>query len=200
MVVNFFSPKNDALRRTARRCQGCGMFLLPAAFAADRASPDGFQSWCRRCKSEWEQSDDGIEARFFAHLRKKLDPTLIGPPRGWTHALFRELWQRADGKCESCGAGLGEWQYSGYRIDRIDNDRGYVPGNCRLCCWPCNVYKKDKHPSVSLFEIGNLLREYGRGRIPWAKYVPGINPYVPPDMSALIVSDPQLSLFSVVSP
>lgn len=32
-------------------------------------------------------------------------------------------------------------QYNG--IDRVDNNKGYVPGNMVTCCQLCNVFKKD---------------------------------------------------------
>ena len=33
------------------------------------------------------------------------------------------------------------WKYSG--IDRLNNNLGYISGNCVACCWSCNQIKRD---------------------------------------------------------
>lgn len=42
-----------------------------------------------------------------------------------------------DGNCEYCGTKekLG--------VDRIDNTKGYIKGNCVTCCKWCNMMKKN---------------------------------------------------------
>ena len=60
----------------------------------------------------------------------------------------RELFQSP---CTYCGfppqtisktrAGHGEFVYNG--LDRVDNTKGYVPGNVVPCCSRCNIAKQD---------------------------------------------------------
>ncbi len=50
-----------------------------------------------------------------------------------TRGQVRDLIERS---CSYCG----EPAPSG--IDRVDNDRGYEPGNVASCCFPCNHWKK----------------------------------------------------------
>jgi len=35
----------------------------------------------------------------------------------------------------------GDYKYNG--IDRVDNDKGYIEGNCVACCYDCNLKKKN---------------------------------------------------------
>lgn len=37
---------------------------------------------------------------------------------------------------------IGHKECSG--IDRVDNNKGYVEGNCVSCCFYCNSYKSDR--------------------------------------------------------
>lgn len=39
-------------------------------------------------------------------------------------------------------------------IDRVDNDKGYVPGNVSPCCWVCNIAKG----TMSLDEWAEMVK------------------------------------------
>ena len=61
--------------------------------------------------------------------------------------------------CTYCGDSLGD---TGTRLDRIDNDRGYVVGNVLPCCGRCNLLRSHKL-SVEEMRVGmKALREYWR--------------------------------------
>ena len=47
---------------------------------------------------------------------------------------LREFW---DAPCHYCGGEVE--QHLG--LDRIENDKGYIPGNVVQCCWTCNRMK-----------------------------------------------------------
>jgi len=152
-----------------KQCAKCGGTFLLAAFKRDRNQLSGRQSWCIRCKAEWETTPEGAWKRFRSWAEKN-EPTSLLAPHGWTETAYLDLWKKTKGECESCGAKLNEWQRSGHRLDRIDNNRPHIPGNCRLVCWPCNHRKCDRPPSVFLAEIENWISKYGRGRIPWGEH------------------------------
>lgn len=80
--------------------------------------------------------------------RPKGDPVLLEFRRGrraakqrgigWalTAPQYRQLL--ADGRCYYCGVRLSS---RGVRLDRVDNDRGYVLNNVVPCCGKCNLFK-----------------------------------------------------------
>jgi hypothetical protein len=58
-----------------------------------------------------------------------------------------------EGPCVYCGSvggnaldlfgeGTDKYYYNG--VDRIDNDKGYITGNCQSCCKHCNIAKRDR--------------------------------------------------------
>jgi hypothetical protein len=49
---------------------------------------------------------------------------------------FGDFKKFKDVPCRYCGAKLDR-----IRLDRIDNDLGYIPGNIDSCCYPCNSLK-----------------------------------------------------------
>lgn len=62
--------------------------------------------------------------------------------------------------CFYCGAepsrvmNLHDSPYSAYTyngVDRMNNSKGYVPGNCVACCFHCNVAKRDR--SIKDFDL-----------------------------------------------
>jgi hypothetical protein len=166
-------------------------------FAIDRSSGDGLQSWCRRCKAEWEQGPSGVWCRLRSLLAEK-EPASLLPPNGWSEELYMMRWEECAGRCEECGAGLGEWQIAGHRLDRIDNRTPHIPANCAMLCWPCNRRKADRNPETVKHETTDLIRRYGRGRIPWQVVLSPswrVQRAELPDPTPFFVPDPQLDLF-----
>jgi hypothetical protein len=140
-------------------------------FAVDKSKPNGRQSWCRLCKDIWEMGPDGVWKRLRAYLEKH-EPSSLRPPNGWTEELYLKRWSEVDGKCELCGAGLGEWQVGGHRLDRIDNDTPHIPSNCQMLCWVCNRRKSNKTWQTAKIEVRPYLEEFGRGKVPWQTIEP----------------------------
>jgi len=166
-----------------KRCRRCHVLYEPEAFARAAKHKDGKQSWCRKCKAEWEHSPEGKYKRFYAGLAPE-EAVL------WTWDIYLSLWEKHGGCCEWCGAGLTEWQSSGYNIDRISNSRGYLPGNAQLLCKPCNFTKSDKNPIVAKQESDRWVAEFGRGRVQWNEVSPRWKPAAPiPDLSNLEVAE-----------
>jgi len=50
----------------------------------------------------------------------------------------------------------GEFRYNG--IDRVDNNKGYIRGNCVSCCRLCNIAKGQMSRNVFLTHIANIYR------------------------------------------
>jgi hypothetical protein len=175
-----------------KKCVACGQFFSLEAFRVDRSSKRGLQSWCIRCKANWERGVDGSWLRWQAWLEKH-EPMSLGEPSGWTEHMYKKRWQECDGKCEWCGAGLGEWQTGGHHQDRIDNDTPHIPSNCRMLCWPCNRRKSNRSPHVALREANFYVAEWGRGRVPWQTIEPWARRAVLPNVEQYKV-DVQMNL------
>ncbi len=187
-------------RADFKQCCTCKGWFQFAAFYRD-VSPgrSGWQPQCRRCRTQWEH--DGAWCRFRSYL-KKFEPAALAPPHGWTEELYRAQWDKARGCCEWCGAGLGEWQLSGHRVDAIDNDREHTPNNCQLLCWVCNRLKSN-HPNLAtkqmvvgiVVDAGNGDYERGRGKVQWSDRFTWARRAKLPDVEQYRVASPQLEMF-----
>lgn len=85
--------------------------------------------------------------RVFRHIKRN------AKKHGYQWKLSDEdIKQLIDSPCHYCGVessnisrGIGnngDYHYNG--IDRVDNQRGYLPDNVVACCWECNQAKGAK--------------------------------------------------------
>jgi hypothetical protein len=103
-------------------------------------------------------------------------------------ALYRKLLRRCDGghkecnlsyedfvafmnitKCHYCGETviwckhhLGQKYYCGCNLDRRDNQKGYVKGNCLVCCGVCNGMKGTLEYDEFFNQIAKIVRQKGQ--------------------------------------
>jgi hypothetical protein len=67
--------------------------------------------------------------------------------------------------CHYCEAGIVWPEYSsesnkGYNLDRIDNNQGYVSGNCVVCCSRCNYGKGSVFSYEEWKKIGEVIKTF----------------------------------------
>jgi hypothetical protein len=86
----------------------------------------------RTPKSRW------MRARCNARTRKKV----------FTLTL-EEYVILIDAPCKYCGRDIS--RDTGVGLDRIDNDKGYITGNCNPCCGPCNR-RRHRSMDADVFE------------------------------------------------
>jgi len=61
-------------------------------------------------------------------------------------------------ECEYCGKEAIPAERSWNGIDRIDNEKGYVYGNCAPCCWGCNK-AKGKRTAMEFIDMCTRVAE-----------------------------------------
>jgi hypothetical protein len=120
----------------------------------------GYQTLCRDCQHEygrvWRSTDTGKKSqKAFNHspTGKAVQRAYYNTPKGAlkhfkNRAKFRGIefaltledilahWQEP---CSYCGRAIKNCQ-----LDRVDNNKGYLPGNIVSCCKYCNNSKHDR--------------------------------------------------------
>jgi hypothetical protein len=73
-----------------------------------------------------------------------------------------DIFETQEGKCALSGVKMtwhqGKIQPTSISIDRIDNSKGYIPGNVRLVCVVVNAFKSTQTDS-ELYEFAKQLVE-----------------------------------------
>ena len=109
-------------------CNGMKKCLDPLTFVercSQVASHHGFGG----AVCEFWSNVKGLSYAYYKNIMKRKDFQL-------TEEQYDALRQ---GGCHYCGRSCTETHTNG--IDRVDNDRGYVIGNCVSCCSDCNYAK-----------------------------------------------------------
>lgn len=147
-------PKRKKPKTKTKTCGKCGKRKSVAEFAKKRQARDGLQEWCKAC------------AKVYTHARR-MAALEDDPVTEWVRKLFFAARHRAkskgsdctitqqdivdqyeeqDGLCAVTGIQMS-MGYGGGRcsthmsLDRIDNAKGYIPGNIRLVCDRVNIMR-----------------------------------------------------------
>lgn len=72
---------------------------------------------------------------------------------------FEEYSNIISNPCAYCQYKLGEPVQTGSGIDRMDNNIGYVDGNCISCCFFCNKVKNDMLTYQEMIDVAKLIIE-----------------------------------------
>lgn len=182
--------------RAVKACPGCRRLLqviVNVTFNRKRGAVDGLQPYCRECDARFKNGHKNGLVNFKRELKRRgLDEWTR---HRWTEATYHDILAGKNWECHYCGWDVKEWGATGYWLDKIDPDREYEPSNVVPCCWVCNRRKSNSHPSVYTIEIKPHLAEWGRGRIPWQRYLPQATRATFPDLRAYVIRNPQLGLF-----
>jgi hypothetical protein len=105
------------------------------------------------------------QARFGAALRRKYRSYQgAATARGFLFELtFGEYQALAETPCHYCGEPPSSVQRTKYEsvlvngIDRIDNNHGYITGNCVSCCRRCNLMKHEMSVEDFLRQVQQIV-------------------------------------------
>ena len=126
-------------------CNKCKIWKNEIEFCKDKSRKDGLYIWCKECVKRYRQ---GIRKRL-SEKNNIYAKTVKGK---YTHyksnakihnrifdlslEQFRDIVSKF---CVYCGKPSIKGELNG--IDRVDNSKGYVAGNCLPCCKWCNRMK-----------------------------------------------------------
>lgn len=124
---------------SAKQCRLCGSVMPLSAFPRHRRRRDGRDSACKVCVAaksrDWyrrrQQDTDGLCSTYVAMKGRCHDEHHHHYPQyGGRGIRVCEEWKRSFDSFRAWAARNG--YQSGLQIDRIDNDKGYCPANCRF--------------------------------------------------------------------
>ena len=138
-----------------KRCGKCKAKKDESEFFRSKKYSDGLQHWCKECQRrarsgrETHRNHGEAKTALYRHwkaMRWRCSPTNTRHRQWYNNrgitvcsewddwAVFKE-WALANGYAE------------GLTIDRIDNDRGYSPGNCQWITLAENVSRARRRAS-----------------------------------------------------
>lgn len=151
-------------------CLQCSITLPPERAGMTNCGP------CEKAHAQFAKEKHytlSLQARF---NKAQKDAKNRGLDWKITLEEFRDLFYSP---CDYCGRDVEPSEYSGYRVDRKDNNIGYLTYNCVPCCAECNwikgnVLKYDEMlklvPALTQIRIAREAKEPNRGRELLTKY------------------------------
>lgn len=144
---------------TQSQCSGCSRAILPGRRRCDacrgvcsecgKAKPASSRHLlCAACRVLRVRARDPLGLRLSrAVVRSKQRAIELGIPWNLSTAFLRSLFEIQDGRCAFTGVQLRVTGAASTRhphlltLDRIENAKGYVPGNVVLCSFVANIAK-----------------------------------------------------------
>ena len=104
----------------------------------------GAKNYCEACARKLSIEKTKLPNNLAAWHRVYKDTRTNATKRGYSFGLsFEDFHKLATSNCYFCGDAPSTGSYGVERngVDRLDNTKGYVAGNCVPCCGMCNVMK-----------------------------------------------------------
>ena len=155
-IVDLESQENEpdekrfkvAVVKDCRKCGGCKSL---DQYSIDRSKSDGLQSYCKACNRDSYKAHCNTQIGFLKILvNSARNSTEERNEKGRGHEFtltvpkLNKLITDQNGKCAISSAVLVFKQFSDNQasVDRINDNLGYVDGNCRLICLEFNTSVK----------------------------------------------------------
>lgn len=138
-----------------KRCTCCSEFKSPEAFNKNPRNRDGLTSWCKQCRNSRAR-----ERRLGGQLSVKtlmqrcyFAATHFDKKKQFETCSF-EQWVSmvGDQRCCYCG-------FPAYGLDRLDNTKGHIMGNCVPCCGECNLTRGRVWSHKEMIILGKTVRQ-----------------------------------------
>jgi len=144
-------PEQKKLQVAMKDCGKCGEVKPLDEYSVKRSNADGLRTCCKSCDSIVYKAYRNTQAGFLQNLvhdAKKSTEERNKKGRGHEFTLtvpkLNKVITDQNGKCAISGAVLVFKQFSDNKasLDRINDNLGYVDGNCRLVCLEFNTPTK----------------------------------------------------------
>ena len=144
-------PEQKKLKVAVKDCLKCGECKSLDQYNIKRSKADGLNIYCKSCARDSQKAFRKTQAGFIQNLindayKSTKERNKKGRGHEFTLTLQKLEKLIADqcGKCAISGAVLVFKQFSDNQasVDRIDDNLGYVDGNCRLVCLEFNTSVK----------------------------------------------------------
>lgn len=109
---------------------------------------------CEQCSRKVAIAKTTLPDNMATWHRAYKDIRINAARRGYAFEIsFDDFYKLATSNCYFCGdePAFGSYNIKRNGIDRLDNTKGYVAGNCVPCCGVCNVMK-GTHTEVEFYE------------------------------------------------
>ena len=116
-----------------KKCTKCGRNwpITAEYFHRCKRNKDGYDNQCKFCRNRIRRENQTEESKFTSYEYEAKQRNLE------FEISYNEFVKLISLPCRYCGAKPDP--YNG--IDRIDNSKGYIKGNCVSCCICCNRMK-----------------------------------------------------------
>lgn len=147
-IANMERFNTVAWLRTEKICCKCKQMKRHYDFSIDIKTIDGCRDRCKECSRNRAK----CAPNPWTALRR------LAKYRGKSLSLSEQEYRDivACNSCLYCGGPLPK---SGCGLDRIDNSRGYEPGNVVPCCGRCNRIRSDNLTYEEMLRLAPLLRQ-----------------------------------------
>jgi len=146
--------KRIKLNDTTRCCSTCKESKPLDQYNTRPDSKSGLKSQCKSCESitrkKYQRTQSGFLKTLVRRARRVTGHASVRNQRGrnltstLTEDKLKEIIKKQDGKCAISNAVLVFKSFSNNQasVDRINDDLGYVDGNCRVVCLEFNTSVK----------------------------------------------------------
>jgi len=144
-------PEQKKLKVAVKDCTKCGEYKSLDQYSVKRSRADGLNIYCKSCDRDSQKVFRKTQAGFIHNLisdayksTKERNKKGRGHEFTLTVPKLNKMIVDQNGICAISGAVLVFKSYSDNKasVDRINDDLGYVDGNCRLVCLEFNTSVK----------------------------------------------------------